>query len=83
MVLFEASEEVKEVQVIILQDDVVEGIEVFTARLLTQDGATGVTIGGNGVATTTIEDDDSEHCTSCLSIGLCIEFCLLVLTTLD
>lgn len=57
MVLFEPHEVVKEVQVAIIQDDVVEGTEVFTATLM---AGTGVTIGRNGLATTTITDDDSK-----------------------
>ena len=47
----------KEVQVTIIQDDVVEETEVFTAILM---AGTGVTIGRNGLATTTITDDDSK-----------------------
>lgn len=57
VVLFEANEVVREVQVAIIPDDVVEETEVFTATLM---AGTGVTIGRNGLATTTITDDDSE-----------------------
>ena len=57
MVLFEPDEVLKEAQVTIIQDDVVEGTEVFTAILM---AGTGVTIGRNGLATITITDDDSK-----------------------
>lgn len=57
VVLFESHEVVKEVQVAIIQDDVVERTEEFTATLMAENG---VTIGTNGLATTTIEDDDSK-----------------------
>lgn len=57
VVLFEPDEVVKEAQVAIIKDDVVEGTEVFTATLMAGNG---VTIGRNGLATTTITDDDSK-----------------------
>ena len=59
-VTFGADETVKEVEVPIQQDNVVEGVELFTATLSPVSGSIGVRIGGQGEATATITDNDSE-----------------------
>ena len=61
-VTFGADETVKVVEVPIQQDNVVEGVELFTATLSPVSGSIGVQIGGQGEATATITDDDSESC---------------------
>ena len=57
---FGADETVKEVEVSIQQDSVLEGVELFTATLSPVPGPVGVQIGEQGEATATIIDDDSE-----------------------
>ena len=69
-VIFQEDEIVKEVQVTIIQDDVAEGLEEFSATLLPLTGSAGVSIGGDGVATATIIDDDSES----VGLNLCVYY---------
>ena len=63
--MFEPHEVVKEIQVVIVQDSVSEGEEVFTVNLVAvQDEAEiDITIDedNGGVATIIIEDDDSNY----------------------
>lgn len=63
--MFEPHEVVKEIQVVIVQDSVSEGEEVFTVNLVAvQDEAEiDITIDEDdgGVATIIIEDDDSNY----------------------
>ena len=59
-VVFETMEVVKEVQVPILQDTVAEGVEMFRLILVAPEEADMVAIHGDGLATVSIEDDDSR-----------------------
>ena len=59
-VTFGADETVKTVEVPIQQDGVSEEVEAFTATLSPVPGPINVQIGGDGEATATIVDDDSE-----------------------
>ena len=54
---FQPKEELAFVNVTILNDDVLEGVETFTATLSTEDS--GVDILTGGIATVTITDNDS------------------------
>ena len=54
---FQPEEELAFVNVTILDDDVLEGVETFTATLTTEDS--GVDILTGGIATVTITDNDS------------------------
>ena len=57
---FQPEEELAFVNVTILDDDVLEGVETFTATLTTKDS--GVDILTGGIATVTITDNDSMLC---------------------
>ena len=59
-VVFETLDVVKEVLVPILQDTVAEGVEMFTVTLVAPEDADMVAIHGDGLATISIEDDDSK-----------------------
>ena len=58
--MFQPLDVVKEVQIPVLQDSVAEGVEVFTATLVAANLEDMVSIHGDGLATVTIEDDDSK-----------------------
>ena len=69
LIVFEPNEVVKEVDVGVIQDSVSEGEEVFMATLVVEDGGgVDVSIEGHGVATITIEDDDSKAQSLCFPI---------------
>ena len=57
---FQPEEELAFVNVTILNDDVLEGVETFKATLTTEDS--GVDILTGGIATVTITDNDSMLC---------------------
>ena len=57
---FQPEEELAFVNVTIVDDDVLEGVETFTATLTTEDS--GVDILTGGIATVTITDNDSMLC---------------------
>ena len=63
---FGADETVKEVEVSIQQDSVLEGVEPFTATLSPVPGPVSVLIGEQGGATATIVDDDSKLVYMCM-----------------
>ena len=54
---FQPEKELAFVNVTIVDDDVLEGVETFTATLTTEDS--GVAILTGGIATVTITDNDS------------------------
>lgn len=58
LVTFTAGETEQFVEVLLVDDNVVEGEEVFSATLTLPAGSSGVALGQNSEATATITDDD-------------------------
>ena len=79
-VTFQAAETSQVVMVPILPDNILEGVERFTAQLSLPAGQTGVVLGDN-MASIEITDDDCKHsyrscCEESIIIIVCISLSL-------